>query len=264
MVWLLRGSNSAIKINFTFYAKHAMSEIILKDHSVALESLSKDLSKLSLMREEYHDTTEKLIYANLKEEAILIKAIENQMQNLIQRAKNWPKSVMTRYPFPSTVSVTTIIHCRKCLAKVSISRSTQTLPSFIQVNKRSNPKIGTSPKPLRGILRNSINNNSSKVDSNKDKQGGKNVIISIKNKKEPLMAWSAMEWNGKNEIEEINQKIKGLNERIDKFSTYTKERENRPIIFNNSRKSSTSSMASTMEQKLNQLEEDILYLDSSL
>ena len=244
-----------------------MSESILKDHVIALEGLANDLSKLMQIREEYHETTEQLIFTKQKEETILIEAIEKKTETLVQRAKNWPKSVMIRSPYPSTVSVTTVIHCKKCLAKVAISRSTQTLPSLIQTSRRSSPKLIKSQKPLRGILRNSNNDTMYKLDAIKDKQsGGKNVIIAkeIKTKKQPLMEWSAMEWNGKNEIDEINQKIKGLNERIDRVSTNSMERENKPTVFNNCWKDTTPDTVLAMEQRLNQLEEDILYLDSSL
>ena len=32
----------------------------------------------------------------------------------------------------------------------------------------------------------------------------------VEPKKEPVIEWSAMEWNGKNEIDELHQKIKVL------------------------------------------------------
>ena len=210
-----------------------MADFILRDHSYQVENLSIDLKKLAKIREEYYDSAEKLISKKLADETELVKSIETQMQTIVQRTKNWPKSVMTKSSYSPTVSVTTIIHCKKCLAKVSISRSTQTLPSFVQTTRLSSPTPVKSPKAVRGILRKPSNEVKIKSDVTKDKKVSKTVTKSkeSKTKQEPLIEWSAMEWNGKNEIDEINQKIKVLNDRIENFSTNGTENMNCPDVF---------------------------------
>jgi hypothetical protein len=147
-----------------------MSENILNDHSNLVDKLSGDLTKLLRIREQYNETTEQLISKKLSDETILIKSIQTQMQNIVQRTKNWPKSVMMKYPYNQSVSITTVIHCKKCLGKVSVSRSTQTLPSFTQMTKRSNSPQPRSPKLLRGILRSPSIDRKFKTNTIKDKK----------------------------------------------------------------------------------------------
>ena len=55
-----------------------MSEVILKDHSTQLKHLSDDLSKLIKIREDYHETTEKLLFKKLSEEK------ESKHNNMVQ------------------------------------------------------------------------------------------------------------------------------------------------------------------------------------
>ena len=236
-----------------------MSENILNEHSNLLDKLSGDLTKLLQIREEYNETTEKLIAKKLSNETALIKSIETQMQNIVQRTKNWPKSVMMKSPYNQSVSITTVIHCKKCLGKVSVSRSTQTLPSFIQMTRRSNTPQPRSPKLLRGILRKPIIDGKCKTNTIKDIKETKNVIKPKEKivKKEPLIEWSAMEWNGKNEIDEINQKLKNLNDRIEDCVGNAKT-----DVSTLGWKGIQPSVTSALERRLNQLEEDILYLDS--
>lgn len=243
-----------------------MSEVILKDHSTQLKHLSDDLSKLIKIREDYHETTEKLLFKKLSEENAMIKSIEFQMENIVQRTKNWPKSVMIRSSYNPSVSVTAFIHCKKCLEKVSVSRSTQTQPSFIQSNKRSNPSLPISPRPLRGILRTSSNDSIFKTDISKGKkeEKAKTAFTAKKEntKKDNLMEWSAMEWNGKDEIKEINQKIKTLNDRINHFSLSAENKNQHPDALSTGLKG--IALTAAMEKRLDKLEKDILYLDSSL
>ena len=262
-----------------------MSEIILKDHSNQLENLSSDSNKLIELREQYYDSAEKLIAKKASEEKPLITSIEKQMQTLVQRTRNWPKSIVMKsvYGGPS-VAVTTIVHCKTCLAKVSISRSTQTLPSFVQMARRSNscdtiktPSRSsslnslktppTSPKPARGILRKTIIDNKSKLDSLKTKKQPRIELKSkeTKPKKEPVIEWSAMEWNGKDEVEELQEKIKILNDRIESF---TKAENDDKDTFPNCSDSEWSKiqphLTTALSKRLDKLEESINYLDSSL
>ena len=151
-----------------------MSDNILNEHSMLLGKLSTDLAKLLQIREEYNETTEKLIAKKLSDETSLIKSIDTQMQNIVQRTKNWPKSITVKPPYNPSVSITTVIHCKKCLGKVSVSRSTQTLPSFIQMTRRSNPLKPRSPKLLRGILRKPGIDAKCKTTTMKDKKETKN------------------------------------------------------------------------------------------
>ena len=275
-----------------------MSEIILKDHSNQLENLSSDLNKLLELREQYYDSAEKLIAKKASEEKPLITSIERQMQTLVQRTKNWPKSVVMRsvYGGPS-VAVTTIVHCKTCLAKVSVSRSTQTLPSFVQMIRRSNsydsmktlprssslnslktppasPKVPkriktppVSPKPTRGIIKKTIIDNKSKLDSMKNKSAPRILIKSkeVKTKKEPVIEWSAMEWNGKNEIEELHQKIKILNDRIETVAKNGGDKNDTdPHILNSEWNKIQPRITTALEKRLDMLEKDIKYLDSSM
>ena len=262
-----------------------MSEIILKDHSNQLENLSVDLNKLLELREQYYDSAEKLIAKKASEEKPLITSIEKQMQTLVHRTKNWPKSIAIKsvYGGPS-VAVTTIVHCKTCLAKISISRSTQTLPSFVQMTRRSNscetiktPSRSsslnslktppTSPKPARGILRKAIIDNKSKLDTIKTKKQPRIELKSkeTKPKKAPVIEWSAMEWNGKNEVEELHQKIKMLNDRIE---TFTKPENDDKDTYPNCSDSEWSKiqprLTTALSKRLDKLEESINYLDSSL
>ena len=262
-----------------------MSEIILKDHSNQLENLSSDLAKLLDLREQYYDSAEKLIAKKASEEKPLINSIEKQMHTLVTRTKNWPKSVVMKsvYGGPS-VAVTTIVHCKTCLAKVSVSRSTQTVPSFVQMMRRSNsmdsiktPTRSTSlnslktppasPKPTRGILRKAIVDNKNKLDSLKIRKEGRVLLKSkeTKAKKEPVIEWSAMEWNGKNEIDELHQKIKVLNDRIETFTKNTNEDiDTYPGVLNSEWSKIQPRLTSALGKRLDKLEEDIHYLDSSL
>ena len=82
-------------------------------------------------------------------------------------------------------------------------------------------------------------------------------------KKEPLIELSAMEWNGKNELKEINQKIKTLNERIDKVSGKGALKVKYPDDINPGLKADKQMAKSQMEKRLEQLEDDILYLNDS-
>ena len=262
-----------------------MSEIILKDHSNQLENLSSDLNKLLELREQYYDSAEKLIAKKASEEKPLITSIEKQMQTLVQRTKNWPKSIVMKsvYGGPS-VAVTTIVHCKTCLAKVSISRSTQTVPSFVQMTRRSNSSDAiktpsrssslnslktppTSPKPTRGILRKTIIDNKSKLDTLKTKKQPRIELKSkeSKPKKEPVIEWSAMEWNGKNEVEELHQKIKLLNDRIETFTKQENDDKDTYPNFSDSEWNKIQPrLTSSLSKRLDKLEESINYLDSSL
>ena len=244
-----------------------MSSTILKDHSDQLENVSSDLDKLIQLREEYHDATTKLLCKKLSDETTLIKSIEAQVGNIVQRTKNWPRSTMGRSHSESPISVTAIIHCKWCLEKVSVSRSTQTMPSFIHMAKLAIPKSPTSPKPLRGILRKTRSSESifHRNCTPKDNKEARVVIQSKPrvDKKQPLIELSAMEWNGKNELKEINQKIKTLNERIDKVSGKGALKVQYPDDINPGLKADKQQAKSQMEKRLEQLEDDILYLNDS-
>ena len=72
-----------------------------------------------------------------------------------------------------------------------------------------------------------------------------------------------MEWNGKNELKEINQKIKTLNERIDKVSGKGALKVQYPDDINPGLKADKQMAKSQMEKRLEQLEDDILYLNDS-
>ena len=82
-------------------------------------------------------------------------------------------------------------------------------------------------------------------------------------KKEPLIELSAMEWNGKNELKEINQKIKTLNERIDKVSGKGALKVQYPDEIHSGLKAEKQMAKSQMEKRLEQLEDDILYLNDN-
>ena len=234
-----------------------MAKITIKDHCIAIENLANDVNKLLEIKETNQKKIEGLLVSKLKEEAALAKAIETKVQNLTQIAKNWPKPFMMRCNYTPAVSETTIIHCKQCLASVVISRSTQTLPSFIRANKTNYSTSIGQQKPLRSILRNPA---SGKVPESSKCITAKETKI----KKQPLLEWSAMEWNGKNEINEINNKIVGLSERIDRISNNNKEVIEMPIAVRSCWQNGTSAKVLAMEERLNQLEDDILYLDSSL
>ena len=234
-----------------------MSKATIKDHCIAIESLANDVNKLLEIKETNQEKIEGLLVSKLKEEAALAKAIEVKVKNLTQIARNWPKPFMMRCNYTSDVSETTVIHCKQCLASVVISRSTQTLPSFIRANKTNNSTSIKKPKPLRSILR---NHSSGKVPESSKCITTKEPKI----KKQPLLEWSAMEWNGKNEINEINNKIVGLSERIDRISNNNKEIIEKPTAVRSCWQNGTPAKVFAMEERLNELEDDILYLDSSL
>ena len=125
----------------------------------------------------------------------------------------------------------------------------------------------TSPKPSRGILRKAIIDNKSKIETMKTKKEPRIVLKSkeVKPKKEPVIEWSAMEWNGKNEVEELHQKIKMLNDRIESFTKNgTEDNDTNYSISTSEWNKIQPRLTSALEKRLDKLEEDIHYLDSSL
>ena len=87
----------------------------------------------------------------------------------------------------------------------------------------------------------------------------------VKTKKEPVIEWSAMEWNGKNEIEELHQKIKILNDRIETVAKNGEDKNDTdPYILNSEWDKIQPRITTALEKRLDMLEKDIKYLDSSM
>ena len=74
-----------------------------------------------------------------------------------------------------------------------------------------------------------------------------------------------MEWNGKNEIDELHQKIKLLNDRIETFTKQENDDKDTYPNFSDSEWNKIQPrLTSSLSKRLDKLEESINYLDSSL